>query len=176
MVGVVVVVALRTVVQAKAGRPSAASALRPTRVQEELGSPPGLAIKDLDTGRTIPFEHADMLWQPLLVRDLDANVLLPFAPEEGRSTVAEEMLNPPPEAMRFMTCALERTTLPPPLSLPEYRLYKVSKKRKVEMFAACRRTEYEADTHFDVRWQDGVLSFTGKLELLPSASSPHVQV
>jgi hypothetical protein len=28
----------------------------------------GLAIKDLDTGRTIPFEHADMLWQPLLVR------------------------------------------------------------------------------------------------------------
>jgi len=134
----------------------------------------GLAIKDLDTGRTIPFEHADMLWQPLLVRDLDANILLPFAPEEGRSAVAEEMLNPPPEQLRFMTCALERTTLPPPLSLPEYRLYKVSKKRKVEMFSACRRAD-GADTHFDVRWQDGVLQFTGKLELLPQGNSPNVQ-
>ena len=107
------------------------------------------------------------------MRDLDANILLPFAPEEGRSAVAEEMLNPPPEQMRFMSCALERTTLPPPLSLPEYRLYKVSKKRKVEMFAACRRSDDDG-THFDVRWQDGVLSFTGKLELLPPAGSLHM--
>jgi hypothetical protein len=34
------------------------------------------------------------------------------------------------------------------------------------MFSACRRAD-GADTHFDVRWQDGVLQFTGKLELLP---------
>ena len=73
-----------------------------------------------------------------------------------------------------MTCSLERTTLPPPLALPEYRLYKVSKKRKIEMFAACRRADGNA-THFDVRWQDGVLHFTGKLELLPRGYSPHVQ-
>ena len=154
------------------------SAHRPpgSPMSPELSSPQGLGITDLDTGRTVPFEHADMLWQPLLVRDLDANILLPFAPEEGRSAVAEEMLNPPPEQMRFMSCALERTTLPPPLSLPEYRLYKIGRKRKVEMFAACRRTDVQSGTHFDVRWQDGVLSFTGKLELLPqTASNPHMQ-
>ena len=132
-------------------------------------------IKDLDTGRTVPFEHADMLWQPLLVRDLDANILLPFAPDEGRSAVAEEMLNPPPEQMRFMSCSLERSTLPPPLSLPEYRLFKVSRKRRVEMFSACRRADDSGATHFDVRWQDGVLNFTGKLQLLPQVGSSHVQ-
>jgi len=135
----------------------------------------GLAIKDLDTGRSIPFEQADMLWQPLLVRDLDANILLPFAPVEGRSTAAEEMLNPPPEQMRFMSCSLERNTTPPPLSLPEYRLFKISRKRKVELFAACRRADDGGSTHFDVRWQDGVLSFTGKLELLPQSPNPQVQ-
>ena len=45
---------------------------------------------------------------------------------------------------------------------------------QVEMFAACRRAD-GLDTHFDVRWQDGVLSFTGKLELLPQGPSMHVQ-
>jgi len=154
--------------------PDSTSGLANRLSEAELVSASGLAIKDLDTGRSIPFEHADMLWQPLLVRDLDANILLPFAPEEGRSAVAEEMLNPPPEQMRFMNCALERSTLPPPLSLPEYRLYKVSKRRKVEMFAACRRAD-DADTHFDVRWHDGVLCFTGKLELMPPGPSVHVQ-
>ena len=139
----------------------------------------GLAITDLDSGRTIPFEHADLLWQPLLVRDLDSNILLPFAPEDGRSASAEEMLNPPRQSLHFMSCALERSTLPPPLCLPEYRLYKVSAKRKVEMFAACRRVEDTSGlTHFDVRWQDGVLSFTGKLEVLPPSPNPasrHIQ-
>ena len=135
-----------------------------------------LAIKDLDTGRTIPFEQADMLWQPLLVRDLDANVLLPFAPVEGRSTSGEEMLNPPPEQLRFMSCSLERSVTPPPLLLPEYKLHKVSRKRKVEMFSACRRVEEPTGSvHFDIRWKDGVLNFTGKLELLPRSPSPHVQ-
>ena len=134
-----------------------------------------LAIKDLDTGRTIAFEHADMLWQPLLVRDLDANILLPLAPDEGRSAIAEEMLNPPPAQMKFMSCSLERTTLPPPLSLPEYRLFKVSRKRKVEMFSACRRQEDTGITHFDVRWMDGVLSFTGRLQLLPPSAGSHLQ-
>jgi len=42
------------------------------------------------------------------------------------------------------------------------------------MFSACRRAD-GADTHFDVRWQDGVLQFTGKLELLPQGNSPNVQ-
>ena len=37
-----------------------------------------LVIKDLDNpGRVVPLELADQLWQPLLVRDLDANVLVP---------------------------------------------------------------------------------------------------
>ena len=134
-----------------------------------------LSIKDLDTGRTIAFEHADMLWQPLLVRDLDANILLPLAPCEGRSSIAEEMLNPPPAQMKFMSCSLERTTLPPPLSLPEYRLFKVSRKRKVEMFSACRRQGDTGITHFDVRWMDGVLSFTGRLQLLPPSAGSHLQ-
>ena len=44
-----------------------------------------------------------LTWQ---VRDMDLNILLPFAPEEGLSSVAEEMLNPPPEQMRFMNCAV----------------------------------------------------------------------
>ena len=36
-----------------------------------------LVIKDLDhPGRVVPLELADQLWQPLLVRDLDANVLV----------------------------------------------------------------------------------------------------
>ena len=116
-----------------------------------------------------------MLWQPLLVRDLDANILLPLAPDEGRSAIAEEMLNPPPAQMKFMSCSLERTTLPPPLSLPEYRLFKVSRKRKVEMFSACRRQGDTGITHFDVRWMDGVLSFTGRLQLLPPSAGSHLQ-
>jgi len=77
--------------------------------------------------------------------------------------------------MRFMSCSLERSTLPPPLSLPEYRLFKVSRKRRVEMFSACRRADDSGATHFDVRWQDGVLNFTGKLQLLPQVGSSHVQ-
>ena len=68
-----------------------------------------------------------------------------------------------------MTCALELSITPPPLSLPEYRLHKVSRRRKVELFAACRRHEYASgSTHFDVRWRDGVLHFTGKLDVLPA--------
>ena len=35
-------------------------------------------IRDLDhPGRVVPLELADQLWQPLLVRDLDTNVLVP---------------------------------------------------------------------------------------------------
>merc|ERR1719424_742753 len=103
----------------RSGSAANAVATEAEMMAARAGSQLDLAIKDLDSGRTIPFEQADMLWQPLLVRDLDANILLPFAPVEGRSTAAEEMLNPPPEQMRFMTCSLERNTTPAPLSLPE---------------------------------------------------------
>ena len=77
---------------------------------------------------------------------------------------------------------------PSALLLPVYRLFnldksrryldtsrQISRRRKVEMFAACRRAD-GAQTHFDVRWQDGVLCFTGKLEPLPQGHSPYVQV
>ena len=49
-----------------------------------------LMIKDLDSGRSIPFEHADILWQPMLVRDLDANILLPFSPDSSRAATSQE--------------------------------------------------------------------------------------
>lgn len=39
------------------------------------------------------------------------------------------------------------------------------------MFSACRRADEKGVTHFDVRWNDGVLKFTGKLEVLPSQNS-----
>ena len=43
------------------------------------------------------------------------------------------------------------------------------------MFSACRRAEDAGATHFDVRWQDGVLQFTGRLQLLPQSGASHVQ-
>lgn len=46
-------------------------------------------IKDLDSGRTIPFEHADILWQPMLVRDLDSNILLPFSPDASNAATSQ---------------------------------------------------------------------------------------
>ena len=132
-------------------------------------------MRDLDSGRYVPFEHADMLWQPMLVRDLDANILLPFSPDAGKSSNSQDLLNPPPLQLRFMGCELEATLLPAPLNLLEYRLYRVSRRKRTEMFAGCRRTDDRgATTHFDIRWNDGVLKFTGKLEVLPQAN-PQVQ-
>ena len=132
-------------------------------------------MRDLDSGRYVPFEHADMLWQPMLVRDLDANILLPFSPDAGKSSNSQDLLNPPPLQLRFMGCELEATLLPAPLNLLEYRLYRVSRHKRTEMFAGCRRTDDRgATTHFDIRWNDGVLKFTGKLEVLPQAN-PQVQ-
>ena len=130
-------------------------------------------MRDLDSGRYVPFEHADMLWQPMLVRDLDANILLPFSPDAGKSSNSQDLLNPPPLQLRFMGCELEATLLPAPLNLLEYRLYRVSRRKRTEMFAGCRRTDDRgATTHFDIRWNDGVLKFTGKLEVLPQDSNP----
>ena len=74
-----------------------------------------------------------------------------------------------------MGCELEATLLPAPLNLLEYRLYRASRRKRTEMFAGCRRTDDRgATTHFDIRWNDGVLKFTGKLEVLPQAN-PQVQ-
>ena len=141
------------------------------------GGPSGaesLGVRDLDSGRYVPFEHADMLWQPMLVRDLDANILLPFSPDAGKSSNSQDLLNPPPLQLRFMGCELEATLLPAPLNLLEYRLYRVSRRKRTEMFAGCRRADERGVTHFDIRWNDGVLKFTGKLEVLPQAN-PQVQ-
>ena len=107
-----------------------------------------------------------MLWQPMLVRDLDANILLPFSPDAGKSSNSQDLLNPPPLEIRFLSCELEMGILGPPLNLMEYRLLKVRRRQKTEMFAACRRADERGVTHFDVRWHDGVLKFTGKLEAL----------
>ena len=131
-------------------------------------------MRDLDSGRYVPFEHADMLWQPMLVRDLDANILLPFSPDAGKSSNSQDLLNPPPLQLRFMGCELEATLLPAPLNLLEYRLYRVSRRKRTEMFSGCRRADEGGVTHFDIRWNDGVLKFTGKLEVLPHAN-PQVQ-
>ena len=130
----------------------------------------GLGIKDLDTGRTIPFDQADILWQPLLVRDLDASILLPFSPDEGRAASSQEMLNPPASTVRIMSCTIEESMLPPPLSIPEFHMFKLKRKKRVEMFSACRRRDPDesGSVHFDVRWRDGPLRFTGRLELLTS--------
>ena len=106
----------------------------------------------------------------MLVRDLDANILLPFSPDAGKSSNSQDLLNPPPLQLRFMGCELEATLLPAPLNLLEYRLYRVSRRKRTEMFAGCRRTDDRgATTHFDIRWNDGVLKFTGKLEVLTLA-------
>jgi len=83
------------------------------------------------------------------------------------------LLNPPNERLRFLSCVLEESVTPPPLSLPEYRLYRVHRRKKIESFSACRRGE-GSSVHFDVRWFDGPLRFTGKLEMLPQ-HSPQVQ-
>jgi len=125
-----------------------------------------LMIRDLDTGRSVPFEHADMLWQPMLVRDLDSNVLLPFSPDASQAGASQVLLNPPDERLRFLSCQLEQATLPPPLALVEYRLLLIERRRRERLFAACRRSD-GGQTHYDVRWRDGALKFTGKLEVLP---------
>jgi len=129
-----------------------------------------LVIKDLDSGRTIPFEHADILWQPMLVRDLDSNILLPFSPDASNAATSQEMLNPPTDQLQVMTCVIEEAMLPPPLSIPEYHMYKVKRKKRQEMFSACQRRTEEGNVHFDIRWRDGPLRFTGKLELLSAKS------
>ena len=54
--------------------------------------------------------------------------------------------------------------LPAPLNLLEYRLFRVKRRKRTEMFAGCRRADDRGVTHFDIRWNDGVLKFTGKLE------------
>ena len=56
--------------------------------------------------------------------------------------------------------------LPAPLNLLEYRLFRVKRRKRTEMFAGCRRADDRGVTHFDIRWNDGVLKFTGKLEAL----------
>ena len=47
-------------------------------------------------------------------------------------------------------------------------MYKLKRKKRQEMFSACQRREDGGSTHFDIRWRDGPLRFTGKLELLTS--------
>ena len=66
---------------------------------------PPTTVRDLDSGRYVPFEHADMLWQPMLVRDLDANILLPFSPDAGKSSNSQDLLNPPPLQVRVRVSA-----------------------------------------------------------------------
>jgi len=105
------------------------------------------------------------------VRDLDSDILLPFSPESMGTSTSQELLNPPSEKLRFLSCYLEKSWLPPPLSLLEYRLYRMHRRKRVETFKACRRVNDDGTTHFDVRWFDGPLRFTGKLEMLQSSST-----
>jgi len=67
-----------------------------------------------------------------------------------------------------MSCLLDEAMLPPPLSIPEFHMYKLKRKKRMEMFSACQRCEDSGSVHFDIRWRDGPLRFTGKLELLTS--------
>ena len=97
-----------------------------------------LVIKDLDhPGRVVPLELADQLWQPLLVRDLDANVLVPqhgLCESGGSSSggqaadiaggMVSNPLNPAsPAPLERCTCVLEVRTLPPPLRLSSFELH-----------------------------------------------------
>ena len=51
-------------------------------------------------------EHADMLWQPMLVRDLDSTCCCLFSPDA--SGASQVLLNPPDERLRFLSCQLEQ--------------------------------------------------------------------
>ena len=66
------------------------------------------------------------------MRDLDANILLPFSPDAGKSSNSQDLLNPPPLQIRFLSCELEIGVLEPPLCLLEYRLFKVKRRARTE--------------------------------------------
>uniref|UniRef100_A0A7S4BZZ5 Uncharacterized protein n=1 Tax=Chrysotila carterae TaxID=13221 RepID=A0A7S4BZZ5_CHRCT len=139
-----------------------------------------LRIRDLDTGRMIPIEQADLLWQPMLVLDLDSNTLRPLEAIETPTAVAQELLAPPAATLRFRSYVLEVTKLKLPLALLQFRLSRIEPRTSwrpavtTEVFRACRRTDESGATHFDVRWKDGPLQFTGKLECLQQ-TAPEVQ-
>ena len=142
-------------------------------------------IRDLDSQRLTPLEQAAQLWRPMLVKNLDSNALIPMSSEDastaggsssaGVSSVAGEVddpLNPSPHMRKMTQCLLECAILPPPLLLQSYLLSRANRAKCPSLaLSACKRREAERVSHFDVRWKTGGVQYTGKLEVLPQASS-----